>query len=384
MGGARPCVRALVDPYGSFLASLLYYDVRDRLGGRRAKANARWGRLSRPAHAGKLIWVSSGASRNSVRLGVELARAIVAKRLDVALTLTFESEYPELLAPLERTARINWGYGPADYVGSINALWRRLMPFALVIAGHAPRRNLIAVAAMARHALLVAPPVAVTGKFERVYPTHAAPCPGATSAQASDLDTLLTQVEREPTLAAAIGTGTDQRLWWWHGADMNQALRFAALFRGHLPGDFLVMSGPVCGAFASATGKTQCLSRWDGAPIARDVLVLADDARWFAALAACAAAAHFAVPEPDALWQALAGGASVSTTADVNIASPHLASSVGCLEDENDVALAWAALRADPRKARIAQDASRHAFAAERRLAQNSIVDLMDRVLGWQ
>src|SRR5688572_19982607 len=118
MGGTRPCVRALVDPYGSFLASLLYHDVCDRLRGRRAQANARWGRLARPAHAGKSVWICAGASRGSVRLGVELARAIVAKRPDVAVTLTFESEHPELLAPLGRRARISFDYGPADYVGS--------------------------------------------------------------------------------------------------------------------------------------------------------------------------------------------------------------------------------------------------------------------------
>ena len=377
-------MRALVDPYGSFLASLLYYDVCDRLRGRRAKANARWGRLARPAHAGKPIWICAGASRGSVRLGVELARAIVAKRPDVAVTLTFESEHPELLAPLERRARISFDYGPADYVGSINALWRRLAPFALIIAGHAPRRNLLAVAAVARHALLVAPPVAVAGNFERIYPTHAAPCPGATSAAAADLDTLLAQVEAEPRLAEAIGATTDRRLWWWHGADVTRALRFAALFRGHLPGEYLVMSGPVCAALAGEKDRTRCLSRWDGAPIGRDVLVLADDTRWFAALAACAAAAHFAAPEQDALWQALAGGACVSTAGGAHIASPQLASTVGLLDDENDIALAWAAQRADPLKARDARDASRRAFAAERRRAQNAIADLMDRVLGWQ
>jgi hypothetical protein len=379
----RSCVRSLTDPYGNFLPSLLYHDVRDRLGGRRASANARWGWLSRPAQAGKLIWICAGASRNSVRLGVELARAIVARRLDVMVTLTFEAEHPDLLEPLARAVRINWGYGPADYVGSINALWRRLMPFALVIAGVTPRRNLLNVAAHARHALLVAPPRAVTGRFERIYPTHAAPCPSANSAPATDLDTLLTQAQVEPTFAAAVNGGRERKLWWWHGADAAQALRFVALFRGHLPGDLLFLSGPICSVLQDAPGKMERLSSWDRTPITQDALVLADEARWLPALGACAMGVHFATPDPDALWQALAGGAFVSTAGSVDVASPQLASSTGLFDDDTDVALSWAALRADPIKARIAADASRRAFWAERRLAQDVIGELLERVLKW-
>ena len=376
-------MRALIDPYGNFLASLLVHDVCDRLAGRRSRANARWGRLSRPATAGKLIWIYAGASRESVRLGIELARAIVAKRLDVMVSLTFEAEFPDLLEPLQRSVRIGWSFGPADYAISIGALWRRLMPFALIIAGAAPRPNLLSVAAIARHALLVAPPSAVTGRFERIYPTHAAPCPGANSAQAADLDTLLTHAQVEPTLATAITGGTERRLWWWHGADALQVLRFVALFRGHVPGDLLVVSGPACDALAGAPGKTQRLSAWDRSPIGHDVLVLADGTRWLSQLAACVTGAHFAIPDADGLWQALAAGACVSTTGSVNIASPQLIASVGLLEDESDVALSWSALRADPSKARIAADTSRRAFSAERRLATNAIADLLDRVQRW-
>ncbi len=376
-------VQTITDPYGNFLPSLLYHDVRDRLGGRRASANARWGWLSRPAQAGKLIWICAGASRRSVRLGVELARAIVAKRLDVMVTLTFEAEFPDLLEPLARSVRIGWGFGPADYVGSINALWRRLMPFALVIAGVTPRRNLLRVATVARHALLVAPPSAVTGNFERIYPAHAAPCPGATSAPASDLDTLLTQAQVEPTFATAVNGSVERSLWWWHGADVAQALQFVALFRGHLPGDLLFLSGPVCNEMFDEPGKIQRLSTWEREPIAADTLLLADEARWIPAIAACATAVHFATPDPDALWQALAGGAAVSTAGAVDVASPQLASTVGLFDDETDVALSWAALRADPVQSRIAQDASRRAFWDERRLAQNVIAELLERVLKW-
>ena len=373
-------MRALADPHGSFLPSLLYHDVRDRLAGRRASADARWGRLSRPAHAGKLIWLCTGASRKSVRLGVELALAIVAKRLDVTFALTYEAEYLDLLEPLKRSVRIGWGFGPSDYAGSIRALWRRLLPFALIVAGIAPRCNLLARAATARHALLVAPPAAVAGRFERIYPTHAAPCPGANSAPAADLDTLLTQAEVEPAFDKAIKAGGERRLWWWHGADATQALRFVALFRGHLAGDLLVLSGPVCHALAKEPG-TRCLSEWDRNPIDNSLL-LANEPRWFSALGASANGAHFAIAEPNALWQALAGGACVSTAGSVDI-PPQLSSSIGLIDDETDVALAWGGLRASPAKSRMGADASRRAYLAERRLAENAIADMLDRVLGW-
>ena len=373
-------MRALADPYGRFLPSLLYHDVRDRMAGRRASADARWGRLSPPSQAGKLIWLCTGTTRKSVRLGIELAQAIVARCPDVVCTLTYEAEYPDLLAPVTRSARIGWGFGPADYVGSIHALWRRLMPFALIVAGIAPRRNLRKVAAMARHALLVAPPVAVAGGFERIYPTQAAPCTGANSAPAADLEVLLAQAETDPAFDAAIKAGGERRLWWWHGSDAAQALRFTALFRGHLAGDLLVLSGPVWRALAGAPG-TRCLSAWDRGPIDASVL-LADDPCWYSALGATAGGAHFAVAEPNALWQALAGGACVSTAGSVAIA-PQLTSRVGLIDDETDVAIAWAALRASPARAQMAADASRRAFLAERRLAEHAIADLLDRVLAW-
>lgn len=376
----RSRVRALADPHGSFLAGLVYHDVRDRLSGRSAIANARWGRLARPAQAGRPVWICAGATRSSVRLAVELARAIVARRLDVTVTLTYEVEFPELLEALRHSVRISWGFGPADYAPSINSVWRRLTPFALVVAGTSPRRNLLAAAAGARHALLVAPPQPVSGPFERIYPTHAAPCPGANSAPAADLDTLLVEPPAGADLAEAIGG--PRRLWWWHGADAGQAMRFIALFRGHLPGERLVLSGPICRAFGAETAVLR-LSAWEGTAISADTLLLADESRWYPAVAACCAGAHFAAAEADALWQALAAGACASTAGSVDVAGPQLLGAATLLDDVNDIALSWAALRADPRAARIAAEASRRAFRTERRLAQEAIAEMLERVLAW-
>jgi hypothetical protein len=147
-------------------------------------------------------------------------------------------------------------------------------------------------------------------------------------------------------------------LWWWHGSDPAAAKRFFALFRGHLPGDLLFLSGPVCQALAPAENQVQALSTWERTPIAAGTLVLADDPVWLPAVAACATGAHFARQDSDALWQALAGGASVSTVGAVDVASPHALGAVGLVEDENDVIRAWVRLGADPMERRIAADAA--------------------------
>jgi hypothetical protein len=84
----------------------------------------------------------------------------VARRLDVIVFLTDEAEFPDLIEPLQRSVRIDWCIGAADYAISIGTLWRRLTPFALIIARAAPRPYLLGIAAIARHALRVAAPVA--------------------------------------------------------------------------------------------------------------------------------------------------------------------------------------------------------------------------------
>src|SRR5690606_5305095 len=140
----------------------------------------------------------------SVRLGVELTRALVARRLDISALFTYEAEHADLLAPLARSPRIASGYGPADYVGSMHAVWRRLLPFGIVLAGVAPRPNLLALCETSRHALLVAPPVPAGGRFERIYPTHDAPVPGRWSAPQADFDVLLNTPAADAAPAAAL------------------------------------------------------------------------------------------------------------------------------------------------------------------------------------
>ncbi len=375
---------ALTDPCGRFLPALVVHDLRDRLLGHSRRANARWGRLERPDTQRRLLWIVSGASRASVRLGVELTRALVARRLDASALFTYEAEHADLLAPLARATRTGWGFGPSDYIGAVQAVWRRLAPFGIVVAGITPRPNLLALCEASRHALLVAPPLPVSGRFERIYPSPAAACGGGPCAPPADFDVLLnTPAEDTDSARALIGT-TARRLGWWHGSDPAAAKRLFALFRGHLPHDVLIVSGPACAALALTSEAVLRLSAWERVPAGSGMLVLADEPGWLAALARHVSAIHFAAHDADSLWQALAGGSIVSAPTGTEAAYRQLASAVWTADDENDVIAAWLRLGADSDLHERAARAARQAYAAENRLAGANAAELIERVCRWQ
>lgn len=375
---------ALTDPCGRFLPALVVHDLRDRLHGRGRRANARWGRLERPDTQRKLLWIVGGTSRASVRLGVELTRALVARRLDASALFTYEAEHPDLLAPLARATRTGWGFGPADYIGAVQAVWRRLAPFGIVVAGTVPRPNLLALCEASRHALLVAPPRPVSGRFERIYPSHAAACAGGPCAPQADFDVLLNTPAEDADPARALIGASARRRWWWHGSDPAAAKRLFALFRGHLPHDVLIVSGPACAALAIASESVVRVSTWDRLPVAPGTLALADEPGWLAALAGHVSAIHYAVHDADSLWQALAGGSIVSAPRGIEAAYPQLASAVLSADDENDVIAAWMRLGTDSDLRERAALASRAAYAAENRLAVANASELIERVCRWQ
>lgn len=376
---------ALTDPCGRFLPALVVHDLRDRLRGRAHRANARWGRLKRPYAAGRLVWIVSGATRSSVRLGVELTRALVARRLDITALFTYEAEYPDLLAALARTPRTGMDFGPADYIGSMHAVWRRLLPFGIVLAGIAPRPNLAALCAANRHALLVAPPQPVHARFERIYPRHGVECPGGACAPQADFDVLLNAAAPVPAAARAFAAALAGRsCWWWHGADAAAAKRMFALFRGHFPDDVLIVSGAACATLAADCGAVLLLSAWDGGAIDGATLMLADEPGWLRALAPRLRGVHFAAPDTDLLWQALAAGAIPSMPSPHAIASPGVAAVAVQAGDENEVIDSWSRLSADPAAYEASAGLVRRVYEAERRLAADNAAELIERVCRWQ
>jgi len=305
---------ALLDPCGRFLPALLLHDLKDRLQGRRERANARWGRIHRPQTPGRLVWVASGRTRASVRLGAELTRALVASRDDIAALFTYEAQYPELLAPLAAAPRTRFDFGPADYIGAVHAMRHRLLPLGIVVAGMTPRPNLRTLCEASAHALLVAPPSAVDARVERIYPAPAAPSAGERCAPVADFDALLhAPVQPAPVAAPA------RWLWWWHGSDPAAARRLAALFRGHLPQYRLGIAGPAAAVLGRQAEATRPW-RESGARLPEAAKpIVAEEPGWTVEAAAYSFGVHFATADPDALWQAAANrwAVSAATTAAI-------------------------------------------------------------------
>lgn len=372
----------LLDPCGRFLPALLYHDVRDRLQGRRGRARARWGKLERPSSPGKLLWIVSGASRESVRLGAEIARAILARRPDLSVTLTFEAEHPDLIADIEANPRIACSYAPADYAGSMHAVWRRLLPFGVILAGVLPRPNMIRLSEACRHALLVAPPGFALGRYERIYPGHRQIYEGRNVAPACDLEVLMLPPATDDAGLANIAAGRTVCLW--HGSDDEAAKRIYALFRGHLPQSILLANGPVTAKLARYSTQTIALSAWAEQPVPPDKLVLVDEPSALAGLMPNVMAVHFDQPDKTLMWLALAAGACLSAPQIEGIDAPSALQEFRQIADENTLIEYWRRFDADPGLRAQAAAAARQAYAAEHALAQRAFGDLLTRVSVWQ
>jgi hypothetical protein len=374
---------SLLDPCGRFLPALLYHDLLDRLNGRRDRARSRWGAIGRPDAPGKLLWVAAADSRESVRLGVELVRTLAARRPDLSITLTFEARYPELLAPIESNPRIVWSYAPADYVGSMQSVWRRLLPFGIILAGMTPRQNLVRLCSACHQALLVAPPGFAVGRYERIYPGHRQTFEGRNVAPPADLDVLMLPAAcaDDTRLSGMLAART---AYLWHGADEAKAKRVFALFRGRLPQSVMLAAGPVVPSLRRYHTETVTLSEWPGQPVPPDKLVLIDSPGAFAGLRPGPIATHFDTPQHTLLWQSMAAGAAVSAACTDWIEAPGARAATAIRDEENALIDAWRTLDGDASTKSDAAKRARDAYEGELVLAQRALADLVGRVAAWQ
>jgi hypothetical protein len=372
---------ARLSPQGSFLPALFLHGVVDRLRGRRARANARWGFLHAPAPGGKRVWIRAGADRTAIRLAVATARALREKRRDVQLVLTFEEEYPDLLEPLAGLAKTGWGFAPCDHPRAVRRALARLAPLGVICVGVPPGPHLAAALRGNTHLLVVAAAKSDCNP-ERVYPATEAQATGwpaaVPRAPRVDLLTLLTEAQVDPNFATLIAPGGEP-LWWWHGDDSVSARDFAHSFRADMPDSILFMSG---GA-AAAAGPALRLGQWDRTPLPPGTRVCVDEPRWLPAVASCVRAAHLAAADRETLWQALAGGSAVSRGRAAVLPVAELATAAPVLADAADVLRRWREYRDNPIAARAAGDAARRAFWQERRRAAEVSTELLNRVFEW-
>lgn len=391
--------------YGSATLRLWYHGLRDRLAGRHARANARWGHLRAPADTGRVLWIHTGAAETSVRIGAELLGAIRQRRHDLRLVLTFEEDYPQALEKrLRGLKKIGYGYGPCDAPRAIRRSFERLDPFALLCVDAVAPNLLREAQRRGVHSIAFNAPLSpdMAGRedaLEACYPrdarqaadwTASGRCP-AISPPADPLS-LLVEAQVEPTFRAVVSGTQAPGLAWMNLASMDEFRPCAQAWRGSPLADASVLfvsvdTGTRAAASPPAGLNAIRLSTWDRTPLAPGTLVWVDEPRWYPALAVSSDFIHLASAPREVLWQALAGGVPVSFRALAAI--PALAhdgegdAAFPCDPDLTEALARWAAYRADSMGARRQGDVGRRRFWEERRRSGRVLEQLLQRVYDW-
>lgn len=384
--------------YGSALRSLWRRDIRDRMRGDSARANARWGFLTPPRGDAKLVWMHTAADSTSTRIGVELVRALRDKRQDVRIALTFEQDQPELFAKLIGLKKVGYGFGPCDRPHAVARVLKRFQPLGIVHIGQAPRPRLSAAAHAQRiHTIAVNAPPRADSRVEVCYPRteyEAAQWRATNAANEiaapAHLLTLVVEAQVDPNFRAVVTGGADLSLRWLHGvapAEYDEVLTRWRALSEQVPG--ILFLGPALQAALAplcASKNLHCVSlaQWPRRALAAGSVVVVDDARWLPAIAASAQTTHLRTADAAVFWQALAGGAAVSF-ARTEIVDAHLdhAPQARIVGDYAALFTQWAHDAHEPLALREQGDEARRSFWHERRRAATAVAELLQRVYDW-
>lgn len=388
------------DPgYGGNRWALWRRGLRDRLAGRHAQANARWGHVRAPAGESRLIWIKAGGSADSLRLAVDLTRAVRDKRLDVRIVLTFETDLPALWqAPLRGLRKVAVGYGPCDAPRAVRRVLRAFQPLGVVLVDTAPTPVLAA--ALQAHGIhsiaLNSAPIPNAG-CEAVYPrgpaqrrqwaTAAPALTGPALAPAADFLSQLVEAQVDPNFRSYLCGGAELALWWVHGDGSpghTQTLRQWWCRSGLARDGILFVSG------GAAAGGEIALSQWQRQPVAAGSVLVVDDDRWLPAVAASARGTHLFSLDRWPFWQALAAGTAISVAAGLDPGALLGGAEAGDLDavfsqsqDLAQLEALWTDWRHDSFVPRARADAARRLFWGERRLAARLSQDLLQRIFDW-
>ena len=368
------------DPaYEGRLWAGLVADIRDRAHKDYGRANARQGFLKAPEGSGRILWIKADGNRVANRLAVEVAAAVRERRLDIRLVVTFEKEYPALLARLAKLPRTQYGFGPADRAAATDRVLARLAPLGVIAFGQALRPELA-------HALGQAHiPSCVV---------HGLPTPGAGSCYGfpntcgeriawqdrahSDaaFSSMIAEAQVEPVFQGMAGAHA-RALWWITESDQENVETLVEFWRQSALArtDILFLSVP--------SAQAARLSVWDRKrnPLPVGAIVWVDDERFWPALAASCTGVHVVCPSEELLWTVLAGGRVVTArdTKDWDLLRP---APVQALSD-TDLWPYWEDLMARPAMARTASDSLRRFFWGERRQAAAVTEILLQKVYDW-
>lgn len=361
------------DPFGSNRLGLWLADRHDRKSNQISRIAARWGWLKPLGDRGKVVWVMAGNSADSVRLAIELVRAIREKRLDIRLVLTFEQEYADMLNLLDDCDKTGWGYAPCDHPRALARVMQRFEPFGIIVVGNQPRPNLSKLLDQRQHILTVNPPQAVSYRCERIYNGVSQNNTDNLSEKA-DIRAILAQAQIDPNFKSLVNHGAERHLWWLHDASSDNLTKIAQQLFADAPDDVLFVSGE------RPALKHMPISQWNRSPIAGGTIVWVDSEKWLPAISAAVTATHLTCIEPAILWQAMAGGAAISCADHNALPKVELHTAItACI----DPLANWQAYRLNAIQARQQGDIARRLFWQERRQAETISQELVERVFEW-
>ena len=364
------------DAYGTSLLAVLAANLKDRLGGRTARANARMGYLSPPPGDGRILWIKAPAHAESVWLAAELAHAVRECRHDVRLIFTFEEEFAPSTKRIAAVKRAGYGFGPADRSAAVRRVLERFAPLSGVIAVGASLRPRLASALSARGIpLVVVHGPRVDGQYGDVLPNTASEArdAGPHVLAAGPLMSMIVEAQVEPHFRGV--AGAHARAVWWI-ADLPDAVLTDVIRQWR--------ASPLAAhdlLFVGARGDLPRLSQWDRQPYSVGSVIAVDDDRYWSALAASATGIHAEQPGERLLWQILASGQVVSFAAPegLDLLRPVPSAAVA----REGLMAYWQGLIDDPVAARTRADALRRYFWNERRHAQDALAALLARVYEW-
>ncbi len=357
----------------------LWADLTDRLHKDYGRANARLGFLRPPAGTGRVLWIKTDDDRAHARLAVETARAVRERRQDVRLVVTFEDEYPEGWAQLDKLARTGYGFGPADRAAATERVLGRLAPAGVIAIGGALRPELASaltrnkVPCCALHGL---PPEAAIHchGFPNTLSEREA-WKGRPQSDAAFFS-LMAEAQVEPTFSGVAGAHA-RALWWLTDPDPGVVDgQVRSWRRSKLAASDILFVGTRC-------ADAIALSAWDRErqPLPQGAVVWVDEARFWPALAASCHGLHLSRPPEPLLWAAIGGGRVVSAErpGDLDLLRPAPIPEIGGRE----LWAYWQTVVAEPATARATADGLRRYFWEERRRAAAVTETLLQMVYHW-
>ena len=357
----------------------LWADIRDRLHKNYGRANARLGFLGTPAGTGRILWIKTDGKAVHARLAVEAARAVRERRQDVRLVVTFEEEYRQEWAWLDKLPRTGYGFGPADRVAATERVLSRLAPAGVIAVGQALRPELASALTRTKVPCCVLHGPPPQGAIHcHGFPNTLSERQAWKGRPQSDAAffSLMAEAQVEPTFSGIAGAHA-RALWWLTDPDPGVVDgQVRSWRRSQLAASDILFVG-------TRAADTLALSAWDRdrQPLSRGAVVWVDDDRFWPALAASCHGIHLSQPPEPLLWAALAGGRVVSAERPSGLdllrqAPIHEVS-------DRELWAYWQNVVAEPAAGRASADGLRRYFWEERRRAAAVTETLLQLVYDW-